>query len=436
MSETRAASELQRSGLSAMFAHRRVLTASLAGTTVEFYDFYIYATAASLVFGPLFFPSTSPTAQLMAAYASFALAFLARPLGAAVFGHYGDRIGRKSTLVASLMLMGGSTFLIAFLPTYAMIGWLAPLLLCILRFGQGFGLGGEWGGAALLAVENAPPGWRARFGMMPQLGAPLGFIAANGLFLLLGLWLTEAEFMAWGWRLPFIASTVLVILGLWVRLKLTETPEFAAALKAEAPPAIPLAELMTKHGRATIAGTLAVVCCFALFYISTAFSLGYATVNIGMDRESVLLIQLGAIVLLAVGIIVAGWWSDMRSASKVLIAGCAATVPLGFVFGTGFDAETPFALFMVLAVALFLMGFTYGPLGEWLTALFPARVRYSGSSFAFNVGGIIGGALAPMAAQYLVSTHGVSAVGLYLSAAAVISLIGLVWLAPPESRAV
>ncbi len=436
MSETKAASELQQSGLSAMFAHRRVLTASLAGTTVEFYDFYIYATAASLVFGPLFFPSTSPTAQLMAAYASFALAFLARPLGAAVFGHYGDRIGRKSTLVASLMLMGGSTFLIAFLPTYAMIGWLAPLLLCILRVGQGFGLGGEWGGAALLAVENAPPGWRARFGMMPQLGAPLGFIAANGLFLLLGLWLTEAEFMAWGWRLPFIASSVLVILGLWVRLKLAETPEFAAALEAEAPPAIPLAELMTKHGRATLAGTLAVVCCFALFYISTAFSLGYATVNIGMDRESVLLIQLGAIVLLAVGIIVAGWWSDMRSASKVLIAGCAATVPLGFIFGTGFNAETPFALFMVLGVALFLMGFTYGPLGEWLTALFPARVRYSGSSFAFNVGGIIGGALAPMAAQYLVSTHGVSAVGLYLSAAAVISLIGLVWLAPQESRAI
>ncbi|WP_264574882.1 MULTISPECIES: MFS transporter [unclassified Sphingobium] len=417
-----------------MVKHRRVLVASLAGTTVEFYDFYIYATAASLVFGPLFFPATSPTAQLMAAYASFALAFLARPLGAAVFGHYGDRIGRKSTLVASLMLMGGSTFLIAFLPTYAMIGWVAPLLLCILRFGQGFGLGGEWGGAALLAVENAPPGWRARFGMMPQLGAPLGFVAANGLFLLLGLWLSDAQFMAWGWRLPFLASALLVIIGLWVRLKMGETPEFKAALEAEPPAAIPLAELLTRHVRATMAGTLAVVCCFALFYISTAFALGYATVNIGMARSEVLTIQLAAILMLALGIIVAGWWSDMRSASRVLIAGCAATVPLGIVFGAGFDAANPLALFLILAMSLLLMGFTYGPLGEWLTALFPPRVRYSGSSFAFNVGGIIGGAMAPIAAQYLVSTHGVSAVGLYLSGAAVISLIGLVWLAPRASQ--
>ncbi|WP_181561428.1 MULTISPECIES: MFS transporter [Sphingobium] len=417
-----------------MVKHRRVLVASLAGTTVEFYDFYIYATAASLVFGPLFFPATSPTAQLMAAYASFALAFLARPLGAAVFGHYGDRIGRKSTLVASLMLMGGSTFLIAFLPTYAMIGWVAPLLLCILRFGQGFGLGGEWGGAALLAVENAPPGWRARFGMMPQLGAPLGFVAANGLFLLLGLWLSDAQFMAWGWRLPFLASALLVIIGLWVRLKMGETPEFKAALEAEPPAAIPLAELLTRHVRATMAGTLAVVCCFALFYISTAFALGYATVNIGMARSEVLTIQLAAILMLALGIIVAGWWSDMRSASRVLIAGCAATVPLGIVFGAGFDAANPLALFLILAMSLLLMGFTYGPLGEWLTALFPPRVRYSGSSFAFNVGGIIGGAMAPIAAQYLVSTHGVGAVGLYLSGAAVISLIGLVWLAPKDSQ--
>ncbi|WP_260395027.1 MFS transporter [Sphingobium lignivorans] len=412
-----------------MMQHRRVLVASLVGTTVEFYDFYIYATAASLVFGPLFFPASSPTAQLMAAYASFALAFLARPLGAAVFGHYGDRIGRKSTLVASLLLMGGSTFLIAFLPTYAMIGWLAPLLLCILRFGQGLGLGGEWGGAALLAVENAPPGWRGRFGMMPQLGAPLGFIAANGLFLVLGLWLSEAEFLAWGWRLPFLASAALVILGLWVRLRLGETPEFRAALDAEPPARIPMAELLTRHLRATMAGTLAVVACFALFYISTAFALGYATTSLGMARDQVLSMQLAAIFMLALGIILAGWWSDRQSAAKALIAGCAATVPLGFVFGAGFNADAPALLFMTLAVALLVMGFTYGPLGEWLTSLFPARVRYSGSSFAFNVGGILGGAMAPIVAQYLVATHGIGAVGLYLTAAGMVSLFGLVWLA-------
>ncbi len=328
-----------------MVEHRRVLLASLAGTAVEFYDFYIYATAASLVFGPLFFPASSPAAQLMAAYASFALAFLARPLGAAIFGHFGDRIGRKSTLVASLMLMGGSTFLIAFLPTHAQVGWLAPLLLCLLRVGQGLGLGGEWGGAALLAVENAPPGWRGRFGMMPQLGAPIGFLAANGLFLLLGLWLSEADFVAWGWRLPFLASSVLVALGLWSRLKLGETPEFKAALAHEPPPHVPIAEMFRKHARATLAGTLAVVTCFALFYISTAFALGYATTTLHMPREEVLRVQLGAILFLALGILVAGWWSDRKSPGQALRAGCAATIPLGFVFGGGLSSPDPVMLF-------------------------------------------------------------------------------------------
>ncbi|RYG05191.1 MAG: MFS transporter, partial [Caulobacteraceae bacterium] len=234
---------------------RRVLTASLVGTAVEFYDFYIYATAASLVFGPLFFPSASPSMQLLSSYATMAVAFFARPLGAVVFGHYGDRIGRKSTLVASLMLMGGSTVAIAFLPTYAQAGALAPILLCLLRFGQGFGLGGEWGGAALLAVENAPPGWRARYGMFPQLGAPVGFIAANGLFLILGMALTPEQFQSWGWRIPFLGSILLVGVGLWVRLKLTETPSFAKALAEEAPSTVPLAELFKRHLMPTIAGT-------------------------------------------------------------------------------------------------------------------------------------------------------------------------------------
>src|ERR1700710_429547 len=211
-------------------SHRRILAASLVGTAVEFYDFYVYATAASLVFGPLFFSAASASTQLLAAYASFGIAFVARPVGALVFGHFGDRIGRKSTLVVSLLLMGGSTVLIGLLPTYASVGWVSPLLLCILRFGQGFGLGGEWGGAALLAVENAPPGYRARYGMAPQLGAPVGFIAANGLFLVLGMLLTPAQFVSWGWRVPFLASAILVAVGLLVRLKITETPAFKAAL--------------------------------------------------------------------------------------------------------------------------------------------------------------------------------------------------------------
>ena len=421
------------SGVGEMLRHKRVLGASLIGTAVEFYDFYIYATAASLVFGPLFFPASSASAQLLASYASFALAFVARPLGAAVFGHYGDRIGRKSTLVFSLMLMGGSTVAIALLPTYQQIGWLAPLLLCILRFGQGFGLGGEWGGAALLAVENAPPGWRARFGMFPQLGAPVGFLAANGLFLLLGAFLTEEDFLAWGWRLPFLASAILVILGLWVRLKLTETPEFAAAMEEAPPPRLPLADLLRHHLWAAIAGTFAVVACFAIFYITTAFALGYGTATLGIDREVFLGLQLGAILFMALGIVSAGWWADKASPRRVLIAGCLGTIPMGVIFGSAIGTGALLPIFLILSLALFLMGFVYGPLGAFLPALFPTQLRYTGASFAFNLGGIIGGALAPIVAQQLVTLHGVGLVGLYMSVAAALSLIGL-WRPGGERR--
>lgn len=402
----------------------RVLSASLAGTAVEFYDFYIYATAAALVFGPLFFPADDPQAQLLAAYASFAVAFIARPIGALAFGHFGDRIGRKSTLVASLLIMGLSTFFIAFLPGHASIGWAAPLLLCILRFGQGFGLGGEWGGAALLAVENAPPGWRGRFGMFPQFGAPLGFIAANGLFLILGLTLSEADFISWGWRLPFLASILLVAIGLWVRLKLTETPAFAAAM-AEAPPAkVPLAELLRHHKRLTLTGVFGVVACFALFYISTAFALGHATTTMGAPRETVLQIQLVAILFLALGIALSGWLSDKFSPGAVLIGGSIGGIIAGLamapLLALGLSGLATF-----LALALFTMGFVYGPLGAWLPGLFPARVRYTGASLAFNAGGIIGGGLTPVVAQLLATSYGIGAVGLWLAGACAFSLITL-----------
>lgn len=405
--------------------HRRVLTASLAGTAVEFYDFYIYATAAALVFGPLFFPAESVSAQLMLSYMSFGLAFFARPVGAIAFGHFGDRIGRKSTLVFSLMLMGASTFLIALLPTYQMVGWVAPLLLCILRFGQGFGLGGEWGGAALLAVENAPPGWRARFGMFPQLGAPVGFLAANGLFLLLGLGLSEEQFFEWGWRIPFLASAILVGLGLWVRLKIGETPAFAEMLEEERPPAVPLGELLSRHLVETLAGTLAVVACFAIFYLSTAFALGYGTTTLGYARTDFLLAQLGAILFLALGIIIAGYRSDATDSGRVLRLGCAATAGAGLLFGTLLGAGSLFLVWIALSVALFVMGFVYGPLGEWLPSQFPTRVRYTGASVAFNAGGILGGAMAPIAAQWLSDMGGTEAVGFYLAAAGLVSFAGL-----------
>lgn len=412
-------------------SHRRILLASLVGTSVEFYDFYIYATAASLVFGPLFFPAGDPSAQLLAAYASLAVAFFARPVGAWAFGHYGDRIGRKSTLVASLLLMGGSTLAIAFLPTYAQAGYLAPALLCALRFGQGFGLGGEWGGAALLAVENAPPGKRGRYGMVPQLGAPVGFIAANGLFLVLGLVMTPAQFLAWGWRIPFVLSIVLVGLGLWVRLKITETPAFARVLEEGPPPQVPMGELLRDHWRAALGGTLGAVACFAVYYLATAFTLGYAVTRLGIDRETVLAMQLGAILFMAAGIVLSGIWADRSSPQHVLKWGCVGAVVAGFVLAPGLGSGSLPLMFASLAFALFVMGFVYGPLGAWLPGLFPARVRYTGVSLAFNMAGIIGGGLTPVAAEALTRRGGLPLVGGYLATMSLLSLAALLAMRKP-----
>jgi MFS family permease len=412
----------------------RVLTAALVGTAVEFYDFYIYATAAALVFGPLFFPAESPAAQTLFAFMSFGIAFIARPVGAVAVGHFGDRIGRKSTQVASLLLMGTSTVLIGFLPTYAMIGWTAPLLLCVLRFGQGFGLGGEWGGAALLAVENAPKGWEARFGAAPQLGAPVGFLAANGLFLALGLGLSEADFAAWGWRIPFIGSAVLVAIGLWIRLRIGETPAFREALAKAPPVSVPLATLLSRHFGAVLAGSAGVIACFAIFYLATAYALSQGTGTLGHSRETFLSVQLAANFFLAFGIVAAAFHADRTSPARALLLGAIATVGLGLVFGPGLAAGSLWLVFLTLAAALFVMGYTYGPLGSWLPTLFPVRVRYSGISVAFSTGGILGGAVTPILAQMLAAEgHGARA-GLLLSAAGVLSLLGIT-LARPSTAA-
>ena len=403
--------------------HSRVLTASLVGTAVEFFDFYIFGTAAALVFGPLFFPSESTAAQQLAAFMSFGLAFFARPLGAIAFGHFGDRIGRKATLVASLLLMGGSTVLIGVLPGYAAIGTLAPLLLCLLRFGQGFGLGGEWGGAALLAVENAPKGWEARFGAAPQMGAPLGFLFSNGLFLLLGLGLSEADFISWGWRIPFLASAVLVIVGLWIRLRIAETPEFAAA---KAPPvAVPIAAVLRQHKRQLLAASAGAACCFATFYLCTAFALSYATSTLGIDRQTFLAVQLGANLFFAAGIVGAAMAADRFGAGRIIALGAVLTIAAGLAFGPALASGSLTAIFIMLSFALMMMGLTYGPLSHWLSGLFPVRVRYTAISLAFTFGGIVGGALTPIAAQQLAASGNLAAAGWLLCAVAGLTLIGL-----------
>jgi len=409
---------------------RRVLAASLVGTAVETYDFYIYGTAASLVFGAMFFPKASASAQLLSAYATFAVAFIARPMGAAFFGHFGDRIGRKSMLVASLMTMGASTLLIAFLPGYAAIGWAAPALLCLLRFGQGFGLGGEWGGAVLLAVENAPPGWRARFSMFAQLGSPVGFLLANGLFLLLGLVLSGEEFKAWGWRIPFAASIVLVGIGLWIRLRIGETPTFRKAVSEATRSHVPLAEVFRRHPGELLAGTLAVIACFAIFYLSTSFALGYGVGTLHYDRESFLGVQLAAMLFMAGGIITAGYAADASSPRRVLIGGCVGTVAIGLAMGPLMGGGSLLLVWGWLSAALFVMGFVYGPLAAYLPSLFPPRVRYSGGALAFSLGGIVGGGLTPFAAQALADKGGLTPVGYCLAGAGLLSLIGLAAMKP------
>ena len=405
--------------------HKRVLTASMVGTAVEFYDFYIFGTAAALVFGPLFFPGEAPARQLLFSLATFSIAFFARAIGAVFFGHFGDRIGRKSMLVASLLTMGLSTLLIAFLPTYEQAGWLAPVLLCVLRFGQGFGLGGEWGGATLMVVENAPKGWEGRFGTAPQLGSPIGFLTANGLFLLLGLMLNEADFKDWGWRIPFLASAVLVGIGLWVRLRIGETPAFKAALEREAPARVPFARLVSQNLGALLAGSAGVIAVFTIFYLATSYALAQGAGPLGHDRETFLGLQLGTVCVQAMALLIAAHLSDRLSPRRVLLWGAAATVALGFVFGPGLNAPSLWTVFATLSASLFVMSFVHAPLGAWLAGLFPVQVRYSGVSLAFTIGGIAGGALSPLVAQSLASAGMQTSVGLLISAAGVLTFLGV-----------
>ncbi|MCU4503950.1 MHS family MFS transporter [Acinetobacter sp. WU_MDCI_Abxe161] len=401
----------------------RVLFASLVGTTIEFFDFYIYATAAVIIFPHLFFPASSGSAAVLQSLATFAIAFIARPIGAALFGHLGDRIGRKATLVAALLTMGISTVCIGLLPTYAQIGIVAPLLLAVCRLGQGLGLGGEWSGAVLLATENAPEGKRAWYGMFPQLGAPIGFILATGSFLLLSAAIPEQAFMQWGWRIPFIASAVLVIVGLYIRLKLHETPAFQKVLDKQKEVNIPFKEVLTKHTGKLILGTVAAICTFVVFYLTTVFALNWGTTKLGYARGEFLELQLFATLCFAAFIPLSAIFAEKFGRKTTSIGVCIAAAIFGLFFSSMLESGNTLIVFLFLCTGLAIMGLTYGPIGTVLSELFPTSVRYTGSALTFNLAGIFGASFAPLIATKLAETYGLYAVGYYLTAASLLSLI-------------
>ncbi|ACT47316.1 MFS transporter [Methylotenera mobilis] len=402
--------------------------ASFIGTAIEFYDFYIYAMAAALVIGQVFFPASDPATQSLNAFLTFGIAFIARPVGAIVFGHFGDKVGRKATLAASLLLMGISTLLIGLLPGYDTLGIWAPIALCILRFGQGLGLGGEWGGAALLATEHAPAGKRAWFGMFPQLGPSVGFLMATLSYLALSLWLTDAQFKAWGWRLPFIASALLVGVGLYVRFKLAETPAFASALAQHKTHAMPIKPLLSQHLRPVLLGALAMVVCYNLFYTATVFCLSYGTANLGFTRSDFLGMLCVAILFMTLATPISAKLSDIYGRKPVLLFSGALAVLAGFALSPLLESGSVVQVTLFLSLALFLMGATFAPMGAYLPEQFPVAVRYTGAGLAYQLGGILGASMAPYISQVLVTAGGLAWVGAYVSIAAAVSFIAVLLL--------
>jgi metabolite-proton symporter len=406
-----------------MNSPRQILVASLVGTAIEFFDFYIYATAAVLVFPQLFFPASDPASARLASLATFAIAFVARPVGSALFGHFGDRIGRKATLVAALLTMGVSTVVIGALPSYETIGIAAPALLAVCRFGQGLGLGGEWGGAVLLATENAPPGKRAWYGMFPQLGAPVGFLCSGGIFLVLSRSLTDEQFFRWGWRVPFLASAALVIVGLYVRLSITETPVFARAVERHERVRVPMVAVLRQHAWTVVLGTLISLSVFVNFYLMTVFTLSWGTSALGYTREQFLYIQLFGVLFFGATIPWAALRAE-RGRKPLLLSVNVAMIAFGLILapmlGAGWLGASA-----TLALGMALIGIGYGPLGTVLAELFPTAVRYTGASLTYNLAGIFGASLAPYAATWLATNRGLNFVGYYLSVSAAISIMGL-----------
>ncbi|TKA90771.1 MFS transporter [Halopseudomonas bauzanensis] len=422
----------------------RVMLASLVGTTIEFYDFYVYATAAVLVFPHLFFPPGNETTALLASFAIFGAAMIARPLGAVFFGHLGDKVGRKTTLIYALLTMGIATFLIGLLPTYHAIGWFAPLMLVILRLAQGFAIGGEWSGAALVATENAPAGKRALFGTFPQLGAPLGFIIANGLFLIVAAALPSDNpsrpseaFLDWGWRIPFLFSAVMVIIGLWIRLNLVESTTFSKAVSAGKVVKLPLGEVVRKNWRELILGTFYMLATYVLFYLMTTFSLSYGRAPIepgpgqlsglGYSYNNFVLMLIIGVVFFGIFTLLSGPWADKLGRRKTLILVTLGIIIFSLLWvpllNMGFVGVMAW-----LILGFSLMGMTFGPMGALLPELFPTNVRYTGSGISYNVSSILGAAVAPFIAVWLWGMGDGSPflVGIYLASMAVITLLALI----------
>ncbi len=405
-----------------------IFAASLIGTSIEWYDYYIFGTAAALVFGSLFYPEFSPVAGTIAAFGTFAVGFIARPLGAAIIGHFGDRIGRKSMLVLTLLLTGGSTFLIGTLPTYAAIGVAAPLLLLVLRLLQGFGVGGEWGGAILIATEHASPRRRAIYGSFAQFGVPVGVLASNLAFLAVS-GMSEENFLAYGWRIPFLISLLLVILGFLVRSRLRDAPEFEKIKQEKAVSKIPAAELLRRRPRALVLGSLTAIAPPAVGYTVIVYMLTYGTTVVGFDR-TVLLTLILVSTLVWIGTIVASAVASDRFGSKKVYALGALTavlwpIPMFALVNTG---DTGLALF-AFVVAAIVQGIMAGAQGDLFTKIFDVHVRYSGMSIAYQLGGMVGGAVTPIVATALFGAYGSSTpIACYVMALSLVSLLAVLGL--------
>ena len=407
----------------------RIAFASFIGTTIEFYDFYIYGLAAALVFPALFFPDLSPASGLLASFATYGVAFLARPLGGAAFGHYGDRFGRKAMLVLSLLLMGVSTFLVGLLPGYATLGVLAPILLVALRFFQGVGLGGEWGGAVLMATEHAPANRRAFYSGFPQIAPVPGYLLSAGLFLVLAAYLSPEQFAAWGWRVPFLLSIVLVGVGLFVRLKLAETPVFRRVVETQTEARVPVVDLVRTYPRTLILAALTTTIIFAFFYVVTVFSISYGVTQLGLPQTTMLYCVMVGVVGMGIGVPLFATLSDRVGRRNLALFSTGALGLWAFPTFWLVDTRNPVWISLAFAVGLFFLAAFYGPLGAFFSELFGTRVRYSGSSLSFALGSVLGGALAPIIAVRLLAATGASwSISLYLFVVALVSFVSILLL--------